>query len=44
MSKQVSIPLHSDENDNNNNNDTKEEPHQRHVGFKIWDTAGLRKV
>ena len=43
MSKQVSIPSHSDENDNNNNNDTKEEPHQRHVGFKIWDTAGQEK-
>ena len=42
MSNQVSIPLHSDENDNNN--DTKEEPHQRHIGFKIWDTAGQRKV
>ena len=41
MSKQVSIPMHSDENDDtNNNNDTKELPHQRHVGFKIWDTAG----
>ena len=44
MSKQVSIPMHSDENDDtNNNNDTKEEPHQRHVGFKIWDTAGQEK-
>lgn len=47
MSKQVSIPIHSDENDNNNNNDTKEEPHQstplRHIGFKIWDTAGQEK-
>ena len=41
MSKQVSIPFEND--DNNNNNDTKEEPHQRHVGFKIWDTAGQEK-
>jgi GTPase SAR1 family protein len=46
MSKQVSIPLQSDENDNNNDNDTKEVPEStplRHLGFKIWDTAGQEK-
>lgn len=46
MSKQVSIPIQPIHSDEINNNDTKEESQStplRHVGFKIWDTAGQEK-